>query len=229
MKNSLFIFAILALGNSVFAQGFVNLNFETTTITTVNFPGGNRYTATLPGWTGFGGNFVNGDPNSVALNDIALDAPAVTLHGTNSIGYPAINGKYSILLQSGSKYSPGSSHIGQTAQIPSTALSLTYWGVSWNNLQITFNGQPLSFLTLSNSANFTIYATDISSYAGQTGELLFTAPAFAYYIDGYGPVGGSGMIDKIQFSSTAVPEPGELALVVLGTLVLGFLRWGNYV
>ena len=33
------------------------------------------------------------------------------------------------------------------------------------------------------------------------------------------------MLDNIQFSTTAVPEPGALALAALGTLLLGCRRW----
>ena len=57
------------------------------------------------------------------------------------------------------------------------------------------------------------------AYAGQTGELLFTDPSFL------GFQGGPAIIDNIQFSSNPLPEPSELALAALGTLLLGFRRW----
>jgi hypothetical protein len=109
------------------------------------------------------------------FNNIALDSPAVTLQGTNSPFYPAIQGNCSILLQGGSSSVPSTSYssIGQTAQIPSSAKSIIYWGGA---LQVTFNGQALSFFDISDTPNYTIWGADISSYAGQTGQLLFTAP-----------------------------------------------------
>src|SRR5271168_2507258 len=106
MKSILLISLVavsLAFTVNLFGQDFVNLDFENTTITPVVFPGGTRYVATVPGWTWSpAGNFVNGDPNDVAYNDIALDSPAVTLHGLDdSTGYSPIEGDYSILLQGG--------------------------------------------------------------------------------------------------------------------------------
>src|ERR1700693_1994003 len=126
-----FLLALLLLYGNGYAQGFVNLNFESTTITPVVFPGGTRYTATVPGWTWTpDGNSINSDPNSVAYNDLALDSSAITLQGTNSPVYPVIQGKYSILLQGGSSFAPSTSYasIGQTGLVPSTAESIIYWG-----------------------------------------------------------------------------------------------------
>ena len=95
VKISSFVFAVVSMSNAAFAQGFVNLNFESTTITPVVFPGGTRYVATVPGWIWTpSGNLVNGDPNSVGFNEAALDFPAVDLQGTNSPFAPAIQGKY---------------------------------------------------------------------------------------------------------------------------------------
>jgi hypothetical protein len=200
-------------------QGFVNLNFESTTITPVVFPGGTRYTATVPSWTWTpGGNFVNGDPNSVGYNELALDSPAVNLQGTNSPFASAIQGKYSILLQGGSEFVPSNSYsaIWQTGQIPANAKSLIYWGGA---LQVTFNGQPLTLIDISNALNYTIWGMDISAYAGQTGVLQFTKPWLpTNFSDG-------ALLDNIQFSSSAVPEPSEFALSGLGALLLGFRRW----
>jgi hypothetical protein len=107
--------------------------------------------------------------------------------------------------------------IGQTGQIPPTAKSITFWwglGLNYYTLQITFNGQLLSFNPISSTANYTIYGADISPYAGQTGELLFSE----------GPSAGEGVIDNVQFSSSSVPEPSEFALTALGALQLGFRR-----
>jgi hypothetical protein len=107
---------------------------------------------------------------------------------------------------------PTTASIGQTGTIPNTAQSLTFYlGDLYGNFQVSFNGQPLSFMSISNTLNYTIYGADISSYAGQTGQLLFTAPL---QID--------AILDNIQFSSLPIPEPAEFALAVLGALLLGF-------
>jgi hypothetical protein len=206
----------LLLTWDLYAQGFVNLGFETTTITPVVFPGGTRYTATVPGWTWTpGGNFVNGDPNSVGYNELALDSPAVNLQGTNSPFAPAIRGRYSILLQGGSQSVPSTSYsaIWQTGQIPASAESLIYWGGA---LQVTFDGQPLTPVAISSAANYTIWGMDISAYAGQTGVLQFTKPWLpTNFSDG-------ALLDNIQFSSSPVPEPSALSLFICGIFLIGY-------
>ena len=202
-----------ALLSKVSGQGFVNLDFENTTITPVYFPGGTQYTATVPGWTWTpGGNFLNGDPNSVDFNDFALSSAAVNLEGTNmGAPYSAIQGNYSIYMQGGYYNGASGSTIGQTAQIPPNAKSITYWG---GNFQVSFDGQLLSFIDINNAQTYAVWEADISSYAGQTGELLFTCADY-----------NAGMLDNIQFSSSSVPEPSEFTLTALGALLLGFRRW----
>jgi len=202
-----------------FSQGFVNLNFENATITTVSFSFGNEYVATVPGWTWSPSvNPVNGDTNSVPFNSFALDANEVTLQGTNSpFGiYPAIQGKYSILLQGGSSADPDTNgaSIMQNGKIPATAKSITYWG---DALQASFNGQSLAFSAIGSGSGYTIWQGDISAYAGETGQLEFTAPWQT-----------SGMLDNIQFSTTPVPEPSTLVLSALGGLLLGLRGWKNH-
>ncbi len=72
----------------------------------------------------------------------------------------------------------------------------------------------LSFIATSNAPNFTVWTADISAYAGQYGQLSFTAPWQS-----------SGLLDNIQFSSAPIPEPNGLALAALGGLLLGLRRW----
>jgi len=212
MKNpriTLLVALSFAALSNVSGQGFVNLDFENTTTTPVYFPGGTRYTATVPGWTWTpGGNFVNGDPNSVGFNDLALSSPAVDLEGTNfGAPYSAIEGNYSIYMQGGYYNGASGSTIGQTAQIPSDAKSITYWG---GNFQVSFNGQLLSFNNINNAQTYAVWEADISAYAGQTGELLFTCADY-----------NAGMLDNIQFSTSSVPEPSICGLFGLGILLFG--------
>src|ERR1019366_8459853 len=157
---------------------FQNLGFENTTLTVIVVnPSGPYYAtnATVSGWAWSPHQtFGYGDPNTtVVLNGFALDAAAVTLQGTDSPYAPALSGKYSILLQGGSQFIPpdyphGSS-ILQTGQIPVTAHSLIYLGGA--ALQVSFNGQSLSPVTLESAPTYTKWGIDISLYAGQSGEL----------------------------------------------------------
>ncbi len=198
-------------------QGFVNLGFENTTLTTfLDNPLSGFYVtnATIPGW-GWSplGNFGYGDPNTtVAFNGFALDAPYVTLQGSSSPFFPSLKGSYAVLLQGGTTVggvatgNTNGASIYQTGQIPSNAESLIYWGGS---LQVAFNGQPLALYAISNAPNYTIWGTDISAYAGQTGQLSFTTPWKT-----------TALLDNIQFSSSPVPEPSALSLIITGTLLI---------
>jgi hypothetical protein len=211
-------FLLLSALGSAGQGAFENLGFENTTLTVflIN-PSGPFYAtnATVPGW-GWSPhlNFGVGDPNTtVAFNNIALDAAAVTLHGPGSVE-PVLSGDYSILLQGGSlppEYPQGAS-IFQTGQIPLDAKSLTYLGGS--ALQVTFNGRSLSPIALESTPNYTEWGVDISPYAGQTGELRFAV----LWETG-------SMLDGIQFSTKAIPEPSILSLSLLGFVLVPALTW----
>lgn len=207
------------------AQGtFQNLGFENTTLTVfVRNPSIPSYATnvTVPGWDW--SPHVNagyGDPNTtVSFNEIALDSAAVTLHGTGSFR-PVLSGNYSILLQGGSQFSPpqfGGAAVFQTGQIPVTAQSLIYLGSI--GFQVSFNGQTLSRVALDSTPTYTRWGIDISSYAGQSGELRFAVPWL-----------GSGTLDGIQFSSSPIPEPSALSLSILGLVsVVALTRLLNHV
>jgi hypothetical protein len=211
--------AVVVLSSQITSgQGFVNLDFEDATITAVlinSFSGFYDYIGTVPGWTWspqYNATAVNAD-TMVSLNDIALDSPAVTLQGTDSPFAPAIEGEYSIFLQGGSASVPSTSYssIWQTGQIPSYAKSIIYWGGA---LQVTFNGQALIPVAVSNTANYTVWGVDISAYAEQTGELRFTKP----WLNSSGDDGA--LLDNIQFSPVSVPEPSALSLCGVSMLFL---------
>jgi hypothetical protein len=54
----------------------------------------------------------------------------------------------------------------------------------------------------------------MSQFAGQTGELRFTA------------VNSSGRLDFIQFSNQPIPEPSTVGLFAIGVLLLGWRSRG---
>jgi hypothetical protein len=84
---------------------------------------------------------------------------------------------------------------------------------------VSLGGQNVPFFALSTVAPYTIlYGGDISAFAGQSEQLMFSA------LQGEN---NGWNIDDIQFSSSSVPEPSVFALTALGALLLGFFRWRN--
>jgi hypothetical protein len=222
--KTILLAAGLIIGQHCHSQGFVNLDFETANITVVP-PGTGLSTATLPGWTAYVSPSIGNptyDTYTISYDTFALDAGGIFLEDANvpyggagpgGFSILPIQGNYSIYLQGASLPAALTvASIGQTGTIPIGTESLTYWS-SGGALQVTFNGLPIDFLVTGTTANYDIYSADISAYAGETGQLLFTAPA-----------NDSALLDNIQFSASPVPEPSVFALTALGGLLLGFLR-----
>jgi hypothetical protein len=214
MKNLRFVCfsaVLIVCLQHVSGQGFANLNFDQSTIVTSQPSGGgwDTGTANVPGWAWTPTD--SGYTNIMFYNSFALSGFAVNLVGTNfGATHAAIQGKYSIYIQ-GADYNGGfGATIAQTGQIPLDARSITYWG---GNFQVSFDGHPLSFIDVSNALRYVVWEADISAYAGQTGELLFSCGTF-----------NAGMLDNIQFSSLPIPEPGILGMFGLGGLCFLFYR-----
>ena len=95
--------------------------------------------------------------------------------------------------------------ITQFGLVPGTAQALMFYG-DGGFFVLTFEGQPIALTELSTTPTYTVYAGDISAYAGMTGEVR---------------IQGNGTIDAISF---AVPEPSALSLFGFGALCLHWLR-----
>jgi len=212
---------VILMSAKAYSQGFVNLDFEDATVILAGAPDIIYESSAIPGWSAyFGGGGSGGAGDAIYYDTISLGGSMVALEDNNNVSPKPIQGNYSVFLFGASSvYAPPdeqySASIGQTATIPTTAESLTYWS-SGGALQATFNGQPLDFLVTGSTANYNIYSADVSAYAGQNGQLLFTTP-----------VNDSALLDNIQFSTSPAPEPSAFALTALGGLLLSFRRWRN--
>lgn len=226
----IFTATLLSLAEAGFAQGFVNLDFESAHFAidpSGNFAPYSVYASNaISGWTAYLGGVPQID---VLSNDATLGSAMVSIQGTNlpefetltGFAEPALQGRWSILLQGFSGNTnvltggtPVVASIGQTGRIPLTANSVLFWGYfpfSNNTFSISFNGQDLTWLAVSNALNYAVYGADVSAFAGQTGQLLFSAGANTY-----------AELDNIQFSSVPIPEPSVFAVTALGALFLGF-------
>src|SRR5262249_3209980 len=112
-----------------------------------------------------------------------------------------------------SRWTNGAS-IYQTGLIPLGSRSLFFSEKAiagpWNTVvQVAFNSQVLYQYVIGSGPGYSIYGVDVSMYAGQSGELRFTAPWLS-----------TGMLDDIQFSSASIPEPRSICFLGLAAGIL---------
>jgi hypothetical protein len=198
-------------------QSFVDLNFEAAQlIPMTDGPYINSIATSnaLPGWTVLYGST---EQPVIAYNAPALGSTFVSLYATNGL---QLAGNYSVLLQGGGTYSTAT--ISQTGLVPVNSDSLTFIAVGnttlgTSGLQVSIDGQDLSFFEISNELNYTVYGADVALYADQIETLSFSALE-----DQIGH--NNWEIDDVQFSTSPIPEPSTLALCALSGLSLVW-RW----
>ncbi|HEV2331293.1 MAG TPA: PEP-CTERM sorting domain-containing protein [Verrucomicrobiae bacterium] len=211
---------LLAGSCQCYSQSFMNLNFESASLS--GYSGG--YTlptaSAFPDWSAYLGspsNPTQANQSTVFYDTISTGGAIVALVDSSALNGLAplpIQGNYSAFLEGSIRAADTTASLGQTGTIPGTAQSIVFWESTGGSLDVSFNGQALSLVDVSNAVNYTVYAANISSFAGETGQLLFTAPVQA-----------EAVLDNIQFSTSSVPEPGVLALSALGGVLFGWRRW----
>jgi len=218
---------------SACAQGaFQNLNFESATpATPITGPLGPFYQPVglaLPSWSAYLGGV---EQTQVLQNVYTLGSGSVDIFGPDytaagpqgGLSPGIIDGHFTVFLQAGAP-SPGlgNASIEQYGTVPIATQSLEFeawdWLPSSSILAVSFAGNSLSPVVIGTGPNYTLYGADISGFAGQSGQLEFSAV--------WNPNGPSWIeLDDITFSPNAIPEPSTLALVVMGGLTLALRRW----
>jgi hypothetical protein len=231
MKFIFTIFPVVALlvGNQIgFAQGFVNLDFESVNISGYSPRSQIPVSDGLPGWTALfvsstGTNFAS----QVLFDGISLGGAGISINDSSLYpGFVPFQGSYCATLFGGPFIGPTlvSAEISQTGLVPvgtqSLLVDIQQSGPPF--FVVFLGGQVINMIPLQAFANYTVYGGDVSSFAGQVATLTFAQPA-----PPSNPPSGV-LLDNIQFSSSSVPEPSEFALTALGALLLGCRRWKGF-
>ena len=211
MKTKIVTSSLCAIGFSLISapcQGtFQNLGFESAQLIFSSTNGSVRYIAAadaLPGWSAFAGtNQLTEIPynltNGIVAQYVGLRGPGASI----------IGGSYTVAIF-GSIANGGS--ISQTGIIPTDTETLIFRANTYSPFVVSLNGQSVSYIPMSSAPNYTMYGADVSPFAGQTVTLSFGL--------------GVGLLDDIEFSPFAIPEPSDAALFALSTLALaaGLMR-----
>jgi hypothetical protein len=217
---------IIASSVQTFAQGtFQNLNFEQANPISAGYPyqpWDVNAASALPSWTVSYGSV---EQTVVAFNVISAGAAQVDLFGPdNGVGDPGvIDGNYSVAVQAG--FGPGllpeSTSLSQNGTIPANAETLEFDAQNFEGgtpLSVSFAGDNLTLFVVSSAVApsgqpYNVYGANIAPYAGQTGQLEFTATFF-----------NAVELDDISFSTQAIPEPSPVVLTGVGGLLVALYR-----
>ena len=200
--------------------GFQNLGFESAHLTPIplgQFGGFVPVGQALPGWSGFLGSL---QVTEVLQNNLTAGGANISIFGPDWTGPEIIEGRYSVVLQAGSKFSGYvDASISQTGLIPvgTESIQLKVYG---SDFSVSFAGQNIPLIPLSAGSNYTLYGGDIAPYAGQTGELTISGLRDPTRFN-------SVSVDSILFSTEVVPEPSVLGLLAIGLSILGWRFFSN--
>jgi hypothetical protein len=208
-----------------FAQGFVNLDFESAQLPVIpagQFGGYVQVTDALPGWQVFHG-VSNSPVNNVLHNNATIGTINASIFGPNYTVRTIIEGQFMPFLQAGNPgvvgFSNRSVTIEQSGLVPAFAQSLQFkvgWyneiGVGFDtNFSVSLNGQTLPLVSLGSTPTYATYGVDVTSFSGQVSDLRFTSFGTPSRPDNWVAV------DSFVFSPVAVPEPSTWALFALGS------------
>jgi len=207
-------------GASDAQSAFQNLDFEAAAIPPGTPPSlGISPGIALPGWSistmYLGYDAASGGGAAISVID-------------RSAGFAPLQGSFSVILYAGSGTGVGtSSFISQTGLVPANAQSILmdiafpFGNTASTRFTVALGGQQIAMAPYQIFANYTVYAGDISTEAGQPNDAL----TIAEYPPAPPTVPPSSVeLDNIVFSPNAVPEPAAWTLFLYGAVLLGVMR-----
>jgi hypothetical protein len=207
MKPILISSALFCIALNTHSQ-VVNGGFEDGSLVMIN-PVAVKPAEALPGWNALSG----GTPLLfLGYNAPGLDSAWVSIHDNanpNDLFKP-IGGTYSVFIKGATPLGPSlDAEITQVVAVPSDSKSLFFRARNLNGLDLSFNGQNLTYYEFQQGGGDSAYGADISGFAGSTGEIRFTAGQ-----------GEWGLIDDVLFSTIVIPEPSVMGLSAGGLAFL---------
>ena len=165
----------------------------------------------MPGWS-----FYDAEAGGqIGHNTLSAGGAAVAIEGPSYPSSDILQGNYTAYVNGSEFGPPTSAYIDQTGQIPMGSMSIQFYvdQSGFANFQVTFAGNLIPTTQIGSGPNYYIMGGNISAYAGDSGNLQFTALP-----------GTGGFLDNILFSTSPVPEPGVLALLTTGAVIVGLGR-----
>lgn len=204
---------VFYMGTSVFAQDFINLDFEQAVVQPLEPDNVSlEWEKAVPGWShsdGFDTEHVSYNTTHVGVTQAytLLESPVPS-------GWPEpLEGSYSLLFRNGSFCTtcvPNPwvhAFVAQTGLVPSEALSIRL--KAEGPLSVFLDDLEIPMVSLGGNE----YGGDISTYAGSIRELRIqnNRPS---------PIQqpSSLIVDAIEFSPVAIPEPASSILLLAGGL-----------
>jgi hypothetical protein len=213
---------LLIAASSALAQGtFRNLDFEEAIANiSPDQPAGFVSAADgLPGWNAYVSSTEDTNVfqqlSQIGFNNPALSSTWVSVQSDSAVNAPALDGSFSVLLQSGinatpTGFSKSQSAISQTGIVPASAHSLIFR--TTGPVLLSLAGRPIYLSAVPGSPG--LVGGNISAFEGQTVELRLAALSSGTA----NPF--SALIDDIQFSNMVIPEPSAIPLSVIAVLLV---------
>jgi hypothetical protein len=225
MKKPVALICMMIAWQPVWTAQFQNLDFDagrTNLILPIPPDEGDGYGPVgdlLPGWRLLQGT---NDISLIGLNLNPISLGVASIYGANSRGFDApVLGTYSLGLYPGFnllfQYQPFS--LIQVGDIGAEVRSIRFINYG-SPFQLSLNGTliPLIYDYQPGGPDpdnrLAVVMGDVSAFAGQTVELRFAT------LDLPGSVING--LENVEFSAQAVPEPGGVALLLTGGLLLRF-------